>query len=722
MTDSDKADIPTRVRQVRRALLAAYDQLIDMADFESNSEEAREQSLLSRSLAALAVRIVTGCDASAAAAAVIDGRDDQGIDAIVVTRSPAHVYLVQAKWSDRGKATVKTEPIHKMLAGLRLIDSEESSQFNARGEVLAQEAKTLMSEHAAGVTLVIASMGTEPPSPDVEKVLENGEQEFNKHGNFLDHRVIKAAELWDQIRLDIAPNPVNMTVTMDPWLNISVPHQAYQGVVPVEEVASWLSNYGSQLFDLNIRNPLGRTLTNNELIDTLVDEPYNFWYFNNGITVLCDSLAPAYKSMRAPHTGPVTLTVSNASIVNGAQTVNAISEAMAKDDVADDVASALVSVRVIATGGASDFAGRTTKATNRQNRVESRDFITLDPVQSAIRADLKAELDKVYTVKRGELDPAPDTGCSIAEAAVALACAHPNAEYAARTAKSVDLLWERGAKGAYDILFRPQPGTFQIWNSVLTLRKVREELHALRSSLEGRAAAAVEHGVFLACHLTFKILGTEGIDDPEDSWATESLPKIPEIISALVPRLILAMDELYEKTQVRTICADTDRCKAVAAMVLDHALGEGSPTLLPEKYRQDAGRRKPRRPNAVPTIVNHEALAEGTPLTLYTPMAPERAALRSWLAEDPRRSRASWVNDRSRPILWEADGKRYSPTGLIKRMWELASWENRPVANQGTARWKTPENETLTELASKILDAAEELEETLEEAHMSRGT
>src|SRR6266581_7251861 len=84
--------------------------------------------------------------------------------------------------------------------------------------------------------------------------------------------------------------------------------------------------------------------------------------------------------------------------------------------------------------------------------------------------------DKEYTIKRGALDPAPDSGCSILEAATALACAHPNPEYLARVTNSTDALWERGGRGAYDVLFHPPPPAHQIWRSVLTVRAVRNSL------------------------------------------------------------------------------------------------------------------------------------------------------------------------------------------------------------------------------------------------------
>ncbi|PVC85447.1 abortive phage infection protein [Streptomyces sp. CS090A] len=705
---SAERDIPAQVRQVRRAFDDTYTDLLDMSDFAGHSEERRADARLSRALAAHAVRIVTGWSARDAALTVIDGGGDQGIDAIAIVPEPAHIYLVQAKWSGKGTARAKTEAVHKLLAGLRLIDSEEFAQFNPRGQKLAQEAKALMGQGAVSVTQVIVLMGADPVSTEVELTLRNGEREFNRHGDLLGHRVIHAPEVWAKVRDDIAAKPVDMTANLFPWFGVSSPYESYQGVVGAEQIAAWMREHGADLFNLNIRNPLGLTPINNDLVGTLTQEPAHFWYFNNGITILCDSVHKTQQSMLAPEQHPLALQIRGASVVNGAQTVRSIADAMAKEQ--SDAGFAKVGVRIIVTGGAEEFAKRTTKATNRQNHIEPRDFIALDPVQAALMEEIKAELGLDYSVRRGELEPPAESGCSVVEAACALACAHPHSQYAARIASSLDVLWERGSQGVYDVLFRPQPTAYQLWNSVLVLRAVRRCLHELRARFEGRGAAVVEHGAFLIAHLAFRELGTDSMDEPDPglSWAENAVARVPGVLERLVPALVTAMDDLYgERSQIRYLCADTQRCKELTAEVR-HRLSEGATQAIPEKYRRQKKQRKQRRPNAVHVIIDQGALGDGAALTLNTYIVPEQEALQEWLAEDERRSRATWVNHRTRPILWAADGEQYSPSGLISSMWELAGWEARPVSNQGTTRWSTADGDTLAELAWRLLGELEE--------------
>ncbi|MFF4641395.1 AIPR family protein [Streptomyces sp. NPDC001389] len=701
--------VALQVRQVEQALRSVYVDggLLHVGDLEDKSPHEREPRLLSRALTAQAVRMVTGFSPQEAADTVIDGIADQGIDAIAVVDGPdPHIYLVQAKWSHYGKAKSEREAVLELLAGLRLIDDEDFAPFNPRGRQLAEQAKAVMSKGPVPVTQVVVLMRADEVVEGFRHALINGEKEFNRFGELLDHQIILAPDVWAAVRNDLAPKPVELTTLLFPWFAVNTPYDSYQGVVSAELIAEW-AEHGSNLFNLNIRNPLGRTSINNELIETLTEEPAHFLYFNNGITVLCESVVKTYGSMRTPHAFPLTLTLHNASVVNGAQTVRSVADAIAADEGA---ASAQVPVRIIVTGKAVDFAKRTTQATNRQNRVEARDFITLDPVQAAILEEMRAELGLDYSVRRGELDPPEAMGCSVVEAACALACAHPDSQYAARMSTNLDVLWERGSQGIYDVLFRPQPGVYLLWNSVQVLRAVRSALHLLRPRYEGRGAALIDNGVYLLAHLVFQRLDTESIDepDPQLEWSAEALARVPELIKELLPHVAAVIDELYgERSQIRGVCADVARCREVVGRVLGGAAAPQDPVTR-DKYRRIPAQRKRRRPNAVHVLIDRGVLEEGDPLTLLTAYPTEAEALGDWIAQDERRARATWVKHRTKPVLWAADGKQYSPSGLITHMWKLAEWEERPVANQGTARWVAPTGETLADLAWRVLNGLDE--------------
>ncbi|MFD8115196.1 AIPR family protein [Streptomyces microflavus] len=705
-----RPDIPTPVRQVANFLDSTYGDLIDMSDFGNRKPEDLVVARRSRSLAAHAVRIVTDWAPAQAAACVIDGGSDQGIDAIAVDEENAHIYLVQAKWSPTGTARADEAAVLKLFAGLTLIDAGESRQFNPRGRALADRAKDLMGSDLTRVTQVIILMGTKELSPGVRQVIANGEKDFNHDGTHVYHRTIHSPEIHARARADQRPEPITLDVTMSPWFAFSPSdQQAYQGVVQAEQVVQW-ATHGNRLFDHNIRNPLGVTPINNELVETLTEEPANFWYFNNGITILCDSVEVAKGSKKQPERLPLQLTMQGASVVNGAQTVRSIIDAAREDE---DAESAEVGVRVIVTGGDTNFAKRTTQATNRQNHIEDRDRIALDPIQAVLIEEFRAELDLVYSVRRGDLEPQGDEGCSVVEAATALSCAHSGSRFTARlvAADSTDVLWERGSSGSYDPLFRTVPGVFETWNAVRALRATLKALRPVREQYEKRGAAVIADGTFLLTHLVFRQLldedagiGEPDPSDPEATWFAKSGPRIPDLLARTVPVLLGVLDARHgPRSDLKRVCIEDAECAALVSDVLNVLAAGGETQDVSPYLRKDERQRKPRRPNSVHVIVNQRALPEGAPLRLSLYVPAEQEALETWLVEDPARSRATWTGSTGKALIWEYDRQRYSPSGLVSRMWELADWEGRPVSNQGTARWITQDGETLAELAERLL-------------------
>jgi hypothetical protein len=493
-------------------------------------------------------------------------------------------------------------------------------------------------------------------------------------------------------------------------MHLVEPFEAYQGRLSASDVADWYAQHGDRLFEQNIRKSLGLTRVNQELVDTLITSPADFWYYNNGITVLCDS-TERYQSSRATYS-PVDLTLRGASVVNGAQTVAAIYEAMQRDP--GQVGQAYVSVKIVTTGHTpDDFGGRVTRATNTQNHVEPRDFVALDPVQWSIREDFALTLHKEYVYKRGELDPDPIAGCSVTYAAVALACANDNPDLAVRAKTNRDTLWEQGSAGAYDILFRrTTPSAPRIWRSFHTFRQVQAALAAGEEERGGRASAIAAQGDYLIGHIVFRQLALTKIDDLDYDWDSE-LERVPELAAAALNWLIMRVDEEFGATSlVKNTFANPARCRILVQRVLsDLATGQMAPE-LPPGYQPTPPERRLRRQNAVHAIVDAGRIKEGTTLTFKTRVSRERAWVDPWLAEDPKRTQATWVNHRSRPLLWAYDGQRYSPTGLVTKIWNLSGWAEQPVAVQGTVQWYVQGEGSLADISRSIQDDYDSPEET----------
>jgi hypothetical protein len=109
-----------------------------------------------------------------------------------------------------------------------------------------------------------------------------------------------------------------------------------------------------------------------------------------------------------------------------------------------------------------------------------------------------------------------------------------------------------------------------------------------------------------------------------------------------------------------------------------------------------------RNTRAIVRIVESGVLADGTQLTLrlYADLAVSvREQVQAWVAEDPSRGQAQWVNDAARPLRWHHDQRQYAPTTLVKEIVERSTG-TRPNSLWGTRWWIDDQGHDLSDLAS----------------------
>ncbi|WP_156811401.1 AIPR family protein [Cupriavidus sp. USMAHM13] len=128
-----------------------------------------------------------------------------------------------------------------------------------------------------------------------------------------------------------------------------------------ESLASAYQTYGEKLLQQNIRNSEGMTPQNLDIYNTAVsNESENFYFYNNGITVVCDAWDYDQPSWRLSLTRP--------QIVNGGQTLRQIAAAQSDNKLRKEVK---VLLRVISIGDNKEFAGNVAVNLNNQTVVKS---------------------------------------------------------------------------------------------------------------------------------------------------------------------------------------------------------------------------------------------------------------------------------------------------------------------------------------------------------------
>lgn len=149
----------------------------------------------------------------------------------------------------------------------------------------------------------------------------------------------------------------------------------------------------SSIFTQNLRYYLNKTGKINKEIKAIiedVEQSKNFWYYNNGLTIICDDFE--LKSEK----GGEKLEIKNFQIVNGAQTTRSIYESGK-----DRIGSVTVLARIIKTNGNDPLIQRIRDYNNRQNPTKPRDFVSHDTRQINLQNSFE-QLGFFYEIKRGE--------------------------------------------------------------------------------------------------------------------------------------------------------------------------------------------------------------------------------------------------------------------------------------------------------------------------------
>ena len=134
------------------------------------------------------------------------------------------------------------------------------------------------------------------------------------------------------------------------------------------------------LFDSNVRDFMGINAVNGDILDTLENRKNNedFWWLNNGITILCSSAVAIGKS----------ITIENVQIVNGLQTSECIYRYFVGDEHEQEDRVVLIKILPCDTIAIADDI---TRSTNNQTEVMSSSLRATDKIQEDIEDILKKE-------------------------------------------------------------------------------------------------------------------------------------------------------------------------------------------------------------------------------------------------------------------------------------------------------------------------------------------
>jgi len=445
-------------------------------------------------------------------------------------------------------------------------------RFNAKVRAKISMVEQALNDPATRYEVVIAYTGSSGLATPSKRDMDDLAREMNDTSEVVSISVLNQSVLHNSLVSSVAGEPINMEIGLKSWGRKESPHEAYYGQISGEAIADWWSKYRTRLFARNLRSMLGETEVNVEMRQTLQGRAEEFWYFNNGITIV------ARRARRAMAGGTstdfATFHCDDVSIVNGAQTVGTIGKFSELNPAA--VAPVYVPVRIIVRGDDQMFGEEVTRTNNRQNRIENRDFVALDPEQNRIRQELAVDgID--YQLVRSESIARSDTAFDLVEATTALACASGTVKLPVQAKREIGKLWEDLNRAPYKELFNGSVPGLKVWRCVQIQRRVDKGL-SLRltrgGTIPGKLYPVATHGNRIVAGLVFDNLPVSRFLDPVfDIETVASEPQIQVLVDRCLDGLVAQVEINYPVSIIPTLFKNLKKC--------EHLVGEVKKSILP---------------------------------------------------------------------------------------------------------------------------------------------
>ncbi len=336
-----------------------------------------------------------GTDQETISKSICDGTNDKGIDACLINDMERTVTLIQSKYSKDGDARIQNESDVKLFSAVdRYFSSPESFESAIEGANFRTKDLLRSAFHkyySQGYTVESIFITTHRRNSRIDEMLHTTLKQsyIKKLRIFYFDSMIAFYRDSERNFLPFTP-PYDLKYKAEGSLYKNGKTRAWVFNVGADDLKSFALRYDNNtLFRKNVRNFLefGKSETNVRMKETLKDEgeSSNFWFYNNGITILCRDATndSDNKSIR----------LLDPQVINGCQTLTSI-----KNHPRPTKADVLA--KIIASDD-NELMDKIVLYQNSTNPVRKRDLKSNDPVQIRLHREL-LKRGWYYEIKRGE--------------------------------------------------------------------------------------------------------------------------------------------------------------------------------------------------------------------------------------------------------------------------------------------------------------------------------
>lgn len=320
------------------------------------------------------------------AEALIDGADDLGIDAIILDETSETLSVFQFKFPESCDTISKEIPqadVLKTWNGFEVLVTNQL-KYDGKNERFAEYKKQLENTLITQFNFFFVSYnkGVVANRSTITNKTEQYQSDYGSTVTVHYHDLNTISNIYEKL---IRKNNTKINLK---YTHISLSYNvnrrnitSYSGFVKASDLVEATSQHIATIFEDNIRlyeygskvnEGINRTATSSDQADM-------FYFYNNGIVLICD------KSTNSPASS--TIVLEGASVVNGCQTLNVLYHAHLKGKLSDEV---YLPFRIIEI---SDYDERMmiTEYLNSQTQIKASYFIANHPAIRELQNKLKSK-------------------------------------------------------------------------------------------------------------------------------------------------------------------------------------------------------------------------------------------------------------------------------------------------------------------------------------------
>ncbi|WP_375469451.1 AIPR family protein [uncultured Nostoc sp.] len=216
----------------------------------------------------------------------------------------------------------------------------------------------------------------------------------------------------------------------------------------------------------------------------------------------------------------------------------------------------------------SEITLKVTKSTNTQNKVENRDFISLDSLHDKLQKEFAYEGIN-YHYKRDAYEyPSDDQNCTLDEATIALACGLKDIRYAHIAKDKIGTLWEDVNKPPYTDIFNSRISVDKIWKMIKISRVVDNKLSEKSLINEDFRATCIFGNRFIL-HMVYQHIGENNLFLSQAKFEQYFKDELPLIIDQVIEKTLEAVYAEYTGKIIYQVFRNLDKHRVLKEKVLE---------------------------------------------------------------------------------------------------------------------------------------------------------